>query len=316
MSDITLSASARQTLLSLANTNALFNRTQNRLTTGNKVNSVTDDAVAYFRAKSLTDRSSDIGTKKTVIDQSISSINAALTATQAADTLLKTLQGVLEGARGASVSQRVSSTQQFKDIGKQLSQLLQDATYQGLNLLTSSSANLSTQFSERTAATLKVDGFNLISTNAAASGRSLFTNVAKAFSKAGGFNFSNVVVKALNTAGTVTGFSALGLSGTAAVPATLAAAYYSAADNAIGTAINHLRSISASLGVSVGILSTRSDFSSNYSTQLSEGGGKLTLADLNTESANSQALTLRQNIGIQSLSLQGTANSSILSLLR
>jgi flagellin-like hook-associated protein FlgL len=128
MSDISLTASARQTLLSLSQTNSLFNRTQNRLTTGNKVNSVTDDAVAYFRAKSLTDRSSDISNKKTVIDQSISSINAALTATQAADSLLKTLQGVLEGARGASVSQRVASTQQFKDIGKQLSQLLQDAT--------------------------------------------------------------------------------------------------------------------------------------------------------------------------------------------
>jgi flagellin-like hook-associated protein FlgL len=175
---------------------------------------------------------------------------------------------------------------------------------------------LSTQFSERTAATLKVDGFNLISTNAAASGRSLFTNVALAFSKAGGFNFSNVVVKALNTAGTVTGFSSLALTGSTAVPATLAAAYYAAADNSISTAISHLRSISASLGVSVGILSTRSDFSSNYSTTLSDGGGKLTLADLNAESANSQALTLRQNIGIQSLSLQGTANSSILSLLR
>jgi flagellin len=314
MSDIAITASARQTLLSLSNTNSLFNRTQNRLTTGNKVNSVTDDAVAYFRAKSLSDRGNDISTSKTVIDQSISSVNAALTATQAADTLLKTLQGVLEGARGASLSQRTAATKQFTDIGKQLAQLVKDATYQGLNLLTSSTANLSTQFSERTAATLKIDGFNLA--HSVATARSLFTGVG-AFSAGGALKVSFVLGGKLNSSAGIKGFSLLTLSGTTGSnTASTVAAIFAASDNTISTAINHLRSISASLGVSVGILTARSDFSSNYSNALETGSGKLTLADLNSESANSQALTLRQNIGIQSLSLQGTANSSILSLLR
>jgi hypothetical protein len=49
---------------------------------------------------------------------------------------------------------------------------------------------------------------------------------------------------------------------------------------------------------------------------LTSGADALTLADLNTEAANSQALTLRQQLGIQSLSVSGQQNSSILTLLR
>ncbi|HLZ65685.1 MAG TPA: flagellin-like protein, partial [Aliidongia sp.] len=74
--------------------------------------------------------------------------------------------------------------------------------------------------------------------------------------------------------------------------------------------------LTAALGTNVNILQARSSFSANYSATLSGGGDKLTLADLNVEAANSQALTLRQQIGIQSLSVTGTQNSSILSLLR
>jgi flagellin-like hook-associated protein FlgL len=316
MSDITLTSSQRQTLLTLTQTNTLFNRTQDRLTSGKKVNNATDDAVAFYRAKSLSDRASDIGDKKAVIDQNISSVTAALTATQAADTMLKSLKAILENARGASLSQRVAATKQFADLGKQLAQLLKDATYQGLNMLTSTSANLSTQFSERTQATFRIDGFNLAATTAG-NPRTIFTGVTPyAFSSGGAIMFSNVVGRLLNTVGTVTGFSSLALSGTAAMPGSMALAYYTTADRTIDTAINSLRGITASLGVNVGILQDRSDFGLNYTNSLNTGSDKLTLADLNTESANSQALTLRQNIGIQSLSLSGQQNQAILTLLR
>src|ERR1700761_387182 len=141
-SDITLTAVQQDTLLQLQNASNLFNRTQDRLNTGKKVNSVTDDAVAYFRATSLYDRSSALDTRKGNIDQSVSAVTAALDATSAVDGLLKQLKGVLEGARGAVVSQRVAATQEFKNISQQLAQLVKDATYQGLNILTATPATL------------------------------------------------------------------------------------------------------------------------------------------------------------------------------
>lgn len=316
MSDITLTAVQQDTLLQLQNASSLFNRTQDRLNTGKKVNGVTDDAVAYFRSTSLYDRSSALTITKANIDQSVSAVTAALNATSAVDGLLKQLKGVLEGARGAVLSQRVAATTEFKNISKQLAQLVKDATYQGLNILTSSSATLTTQFSERTAATLKITGFNLCATGTGNT-QSLFTGATGAFKADGTLQFSNVVFSGAGGSGKIGGFSSLNLtSQSGSVSVSQAEAIFSASDNRIDAAIAQNEAISAQLGINVSILQARSTFTANYDNTLSQGGDKLTLADLNTEAANSQALSLRQQIGIQSLSVSGQQNQSILNLLK
>ncbi|MDB5363334.1 MAG: hypothetical protein JWO51_4631, partial [Rhodospirillales bacterium] len=91
---------------------------------------------------------------------------------------------------------------------------------------------------------------------------------------------------------------------------------FTQSDNRLDAAISQNNALTSALGTSVNILQARSNFSANYSATLSGGGDKLTLADLNTEAATSQALALRQQIGIQSLSVTGNQNSSILTLLR
>jgi flagellin len=317
MSDITLTSTQRSTLLSLTSVTSLFNRTQNRLNTGKKVNTVTDNAQSFFQAQSLTNRSSTILNAKSTIDQSVQSVQAALTATSAVTALLGQLQGVLQSARGATLSNRISDTQQFKTIGNQLSQLVKDASFQGLNLLTSTAVSLSTQFSERTAATLSITGYNLVATSTANS-RTLFTQAA-AFKSNGTLIFS-AIVGDLGLTNEAAGFSQLDLTGTQAgtgtVKASVAQAIFSGAIQRISNAISQLNAVSAALGTNVAILQARSSFSSNYANTLTSGADALTLADLNTEAANSQALTLRQQLGIQSLSVSGQQNSSILTLLR
>jgi flagellin-like hook-associated protein FlgL len=319
MSNITLTSTQRQTLLSLTSVSSLFNRTQDRLNSGKKVNNVTDNAQAFFQAQSLSTRSTNILTVKSTIDQSVQSVQAALTATSAVSSLLGQLQGVLESARSGSLSNRISDTQQFQTIGNQLSQLVKDASFQGLNLLTSTSTSLSTQFSERTAAILNIQGFNLTATAAGANTRALFTQ-ASAFQTNGNLIFSNVVGNAGLTGAAVTGFSQLNTAGSQAgggtVAASTAQAVFAGTINRISAAINQINAISASLGTNVAILQSRSSFSQNYSNALTGGANALTLADLNTEAANSQALTLRQQLGIQSLTTSGQQNSSILTLLR
>ena len=321
MSNITLTAVQQDTLLQLQQASNLFNTTQEALNTGKKVNSVTDDAVAYFRSTSLYDRASALTISKGNIDQSVSAVSAALTATSAVDGLLKELKSTLEGAKGAVLSQRTAATTEFKSIGLQLAQLVKDATYQGLNILTSSSSALTTQFSERTAATLKITGFNLCATGTGNT-QSLFTGAQNVFNANGSINFSNVVFSA-GTPGAIAikGFSQLDLTSAAnvgggTITVSEAEAIFSASDNRIDAAIAQNEAISAQLGINVSILQARSSFTANYTTTLSQGGDKLTLADLNTEAADSQALELRQQIGIQSLSVSGQQNASILNLLK
>jgi len=59
-SNITLSASVRQNLLSLQSTADLMSTTQNRLATGKKVNSALDNPGNFFTAQSLNNRASDL----------------------------------------------------------------------------------------------------------------------------------------------------------------------------------------------------------------------------------------------------------------
>ena len=57
--EVKLSASTRTNLLSLQATTRLIGRTQERLSTGLKVNSALDDASAFFQARSLTNRAAE-----------------------------------------------------------------------------------------------------------------------------------------------------------------------------------------------------------------------------------------------------------------
>ena len=89
MSDITLTANARNSLLSLTGTASLMSRTTGRLTSGLKVASAIDDAVSFFKAKGLTDRAADFSTRKDEIDQGISSMKSAINGTTLVDSILK-----------------------------------------------------------------------------------------------------------------------------------------------------------------------------------------------------------------------------------
>jgi flagellin-like hook-associated protein FlgL len=76
-SNVTLSAATRQNLLSLQGTADLLSTTQNRLSTGKKVNSALDSPVNYFTAQSLDSRSSDLSGLLDGISNGIQTIQAA-----------------------------------------------------------------------------------------------------------------------------------------------------------------------------------------------------------------------------------------------
>jgi len=92
MSGIVLSASVRQNLLSLQDTAALLSTTQNRLATGNKVNSALDNPTNFFTAQGLNNRASDI-------NNLLDSIGNGVQVLQAANTGLTSLQKLVDTAK-------------------------------------------------------------------------------------------------------------------------------------------------------------------------------------------------------------------------
>src|SRR5580692_8132898 len=110
MSEIALTATQRATLLTLQETTVLYNTTQEALTTGKKVNTASDNAVAYYQSEALYNRASTFQNINANIDQNIQALNTWQTATSSVESLLQEMLAVVEGARSGSVSERVSAT--------------------------------------------------------------------------------------------------------------------------------------------------------------------------------------------------------------
>ena len=82
----------------------------------------------------------------------------------------------------------------------------------------------------------------------------------------------------------------------------------------IANALKSIRAFTAELGNNYSIITNRQEFTENLINILTEGADKLTLADMNEESANILALQTRQQLAINSLSLASQASQAVLKL--
>jgi flagellin len=102
MSGIVLSSSVRQNLLSLQSTADLLATTQNRLSTGKKVNTALDNPTNFFTAAKLDNRASDI-------NNLLDGIGNGVQVLQAANTGITSLQKLVDSAK--SVANQALQTQ-------------------------------------------------------------------------------------------------------------------------------------------------------------------------------------------------------------
>jgi len=114
MSDIVLSASVRQNLLSLQSTADLLSTTQNRLATGKKVNSALDNPTNFFTAQGLDNRANDISNLLDGIGNGVQVLQAANTGITSLQKLVDTAKSiasqVLQTSTGYSSKSSVSTS--------------------------------------------------------------------------------------------------------------------------------------------------------------------------------------------------------------
>ena len=94
LSNITLSASVRQNLLSLQDTADLLSTTQSRLATGKKVNSALDNPTNFFTAAGLDARASDISNLLDSIGNGVQVLQAANTGITSLSKLVDTAKSI------------------------------------------------------------------------------------------------------------------------------------------------------------------------------------------------------------------------------
>ena len=253
--EVKLSSAIRANLLSLQKTAELVARTQGRLSTGLNVAFPVSDAVAFFQAKSLSDRAGDLTGKKNNIGQGISSLTTALQAVESAEAVFSQMKGLLMSAKSGTAADRATLVIQFNALAVQSDNLVNDSSYQGLNLVASTANQLKVSFSEKTGSVLSVDGANILVSN--------FVGLSGAA--------PSVIATVLT--GLSIGWSAVGNS----------ISLFDAAIDVLDSAITTIRTNAATLGSNVSLLQTRLDFTTSYVNTLTGGSDKLTTAVRLTE---------------------------------
>jgi flagellin len=158
ISDVSLTSGMRSNLVSLQQTVALINRTQERLTTGKKVNSALDDPTNYFVARDHMNRASDLSVRKDGMSEAIQSVKAANSGIEGITKLIEAAKGLTQTARSADTAGRSALAVQYNTILDQIDALAADSGYKGTNLLNGDS--IVVDFNEDGSSSLTITGFD------------------------------------------------------------------------------------------------------------------------------------------------------------
>jgi flagellin len=294
--EITLSTATRTNLLSLQNTTSLIGRTQERLATGLKVNNAIDDALAFFKARNLNSRASDLQSIKDEITGGINVIKAAVQGLETIESILKQMKALAQSAISAPESStRAKLASQFNELRSQVDNIAEDSSFNGINLLKNSIAafqpgadQLTVKFNERT--------------ENAAINQLVISGLKVA-------DYTSIMARsavATGTAGVTSGlWGQTGPQGIVAINSAL---------RAIDSALMTVRQNAQSFGTNSSLLQIRADFTTRIITTLKGGAADLVNADMNEESANLLSLQTRQQLGTISLSIAQKSEEAILRL--
>ncbi len=169
MSTVTLSAGARQNLLSLENISSQLTTTQEALATGKKVNSALDNATEYFTSQRLDTRANTLSSLLDGITNGVNIIHATNNGITAITKLVQSAQSIVTQAQQSSNPTTYASLgTQYNNLLTQIDQLAKDSSFNGVNLLNGNSLTLTLDENASSPTTLTI-----AATTATSSGLSL-----------------------------------------------------------------------------------------------------------------------------------------------
>lgn len=376
MADISLTASMRSNLLSLQQTQDLMDMTQERLSTGKKVNSAIDNPSSYYTAQSLTNRASDLNALLDSMGQGIQTIQAANEGIEAITDFVQQAKALANTAhdnatvKGTTSSGTYTAADDTKNITVKIEGVAdQDikVTLKNTDSLEQAAAKIATALNDgadgvKDAEDTVIGGFTATVENGQikiSNSKGIVANVSGTIS---GITFNgeignstrttsmkqyNEILDQIDQLAKDSGYKGVNLlqgnslkvvfnedrSSYLTINGTFAdtsdeglkisrAEDWTNPDNEaidasiseLENAITSLRNMASEFGNNYSIVENRENFTESLINVLEEGSDKLTLADMNEESANMLALQTRQQLAINSLSLASQAAQSVLSL--
>jgi flagellin-like hook-associated protein FlgL len=162
LDQVSLTASARANLSALTSTATLLGKTQHALSTGKSVNSASDNAVAFFASQGFLNRANQLSNVKDNLSTALQTVNSLTASITDINTIVVQLQGVTTQALGTTdTTVRLGLATQFNGLLTQLNELVNDATFNGTNLLNNASGTLVVFFNENNTTALTISGVNI-----------------------------------------------------------------------------------------------------------------------------------------------------------
>jgi len=280
MASINTNASAQ---VALQNMNAISDRltaTQNRVSTGLKVQGAKDNAAVWAVAQNQRADTKAFEAVTNSLNRATSIADVSLAAGQSISDLVTELKQKATAAAdpGGSVESRTAYNNEFQALLLSIQGFVDNATFDGKNILNG--------FDD--------DGVTPIATP------------LQFLANADATQFINMDRQNLS-------LTALGLD---PAPSLLTVAGAQAALTAVSTALGTVNARMAALGAQATRIENHTNFVSKLVDALEVGVGNLVDADLAKESAKLQALQVQQQLSVQALSIANQAPQVILSLFR
>ncbi len=299
LNSVITNVSAQVALQSLNTTQAQLQTTQKRISTGYRVADATDDGAAFAVAQrvradvgALTTVNQQLGSAKGLVGTALSGLTSVSNSLTEAKSLL-----VQIGDQSITQEQRDQYVASYKSVVQRVANAVDGSTYSGGTLLGKASGGV--------APTSKI----VISNE---SGAAITLNAEDASGVAGALASLIGATFSRSSAGVDTFTAgAAGADQTAAATALSATGTgsFAAVQTGVANQLNQAGADSKFLDATISFNSAKID-------SLTSGLGSLIDADLSKESANLQALQIRQQLGTQALSLANQSPQSLLSLFR
>jgi flagellin len=312
MSSLNTNVAAMTALQSLTSTNKMLTQTQNRISTGLSVGSAADNAAYWSIATTMRSDNSSLATVQDALGLGASTIDVAYTAVDASIEIVSQIKDKLVAARQPGLDRAKIQTE-ITELQSQLSGIAGSATLQGQNWLDVDSSAAGFNFTKsvvssisRAGGTVSVQTIDIDTTSMV-----LFDADATAEGVLDGLRDSTTGAVGGDQAFAISTLDISALTDSVADLATLDG-YIAGAD----AAITEMTAGATALGAAKSRIDIQQTFVSALMDAIDAGIGQLVDADMNEESTKLQALQVKQQLGIQALSIANSSSQSILRLFQ
>ena len=308
MSSINTNIAAMTALQNLRSTNSELLQTQNRISTGLRVSSASDNAAYWSIATTMRNDRQSISTVSDALGLGSATAEIASKGIETAIKIASEIKDKLLAARTPGVDRSKIQTE-ISELQDSLKAVVEGASFNGQNWLQTSSDDDSARtivssFSRGSDGTISIgtisvdlESTRLVDTSTGAS--------------AGGI--LDAEISMATGTGTTT---VLDLDISALEDTTDDLADIEAMISGVDAAIEKMTDAASTLGAVKTRIDIQKDFADSLMSAIDKGVGQLVDADMNEESTRLQALQVRQQLGIQALGIANQSAQSILSLFR